>query len=476
MSKKSTLKGELLRNFWLIMGVSIFTILFINWGLFYFLKQQHWIFPHDYAERQLPAIQKYLKEVGVSLLDQKAAKALEEKIPEAVMSYAVCEVSGKVIYGSIKELSKFDQAVLKSRIPQENQNGLMRMTFPIMKQAELRGFLFLKYLRVNTTINPRLNFLVSDFFMTLILPFLEIFLLSLLLVQRFSKKLLKPIQELSLAVARIKRQELDFQIKSEAANELGDLASAFEEMRVALQSSLKQQWQLEHERREMVAALAHDLRNPLTIIKGHLEVLQGSGTKNQARVEKYLEIIMRNNERASELVNEMNLLSKVEAVNFVLEPTLTRLSDFFGEKVLEWQILCEPKQLSLQADLIGINPAQRMRLDQEQVGRVLDNLIVNSLRFTPEGGRIELVVWLDLDELCCRVQDHGMGFSDQAESHLFQKFYQGDQTSHVEKDHLGLGLYLCKCLVAKHGGKIMAGNAPNGGAVVDFSVREIKEI
>ncbi len=121
---------------------------------------------------------------------------------------------------------------------------------------------------------------------------------------------------------------MDFKINYKSNNELGKLVSSFEEMKDALKESLNKQWIMEEDRKEMIKAIAHDLKTPITVIQGHVEVLIEGGIKDPIRVEKYLNIIKANTERMGRLISDMNLTSEIENKNFDLAPVKVDIIEF----------------------------------------------------------------------------------------------------------------------------------------------------
>ena len=153
-----------------------------------------------------------------------------------------------------------------------------------------------------------------------------------------------------LGARKIQSHDLDFQlIESENTKELNQLVRAFEDMRIALKDSLLRQWQLEEERKEMVAAIAHDLRTPLTIIHGHVEGLIDGGAKNPERLERYLQTIFSSTQRSIRLIDQLNEVSAIGLQNFIMEPKVVDVAEFIEHKTEEYTMLCTKKNISLKS-------------------------------------------------------------------------------------------------------------------------------
>lgn len=275
---------------------------------------------------------------------------------------------------------------------------------------------------------------------------------------------------------KIKNKDLDFTIDYSSKDELGRLCKSFEEMRFGLKKSLNQQWEMEQQRKEMVSAIAHDLKTPITIIKGHVEGLIDSKRFDEDKVYRYLNLIDNNADRMTKLIEKMNVLTKIEKSDFTLKYKKCNIIEFMNEKSFDYNILAEDKKISFKCIINDERTSKALvSMDCYALSEVLDNLISNSLRFTKEGGNIELNLNLTEEKMFLCVLDTGCGFSKKDIANIFKKFYQGDESRSKEKGHSGLGLYIVKALVDKFNGKIEAENNEKGGAKVKVEL-EISNI
>jgi signal transduction histidine kinase len=301
-------------------------------------------------------------------------------------------------------------------------------------------------------------------------PFVVLIVAILFFAWLMGRKVSQPVNELMGAVEQIRHQNLDFTINYSARNELGDLCSAFNELRRELQESLEREWRKQEEMRMMIAALSHDLRTPVTIIQGHIEGLTRAeaGEKRNQRLERYLPVLEASSQRMTRLLNDMLLVSSLEQTSFVIQPQPVALEEELARKA---------RVYTLQAATSGItflyslhNPAADpppVMLDLHRVEQVLDNLFENATRYTPANGQICLTCTRDPRYLVFVLHDSGSGIAPDDLLHVWEKFYHGqtslDGTSHKTT---GLGLYTCKLLVERHGGTITLRNHPAGGCEV----------
>jgi len=154
---------------------------------------------------------------------------------------------------------------------------------------------------------------IALFLLAMALPTPGLIAAILFFAWRMGRKISRPVGELMVAVEKIRQQDLNFSIRYRERNELGDLCSAFNELRCELQRSLEREWRKQEEMRTMIAALSHDLRTPVTIIQGHIESLvrAEAGEKRNQRLERYLPVLESSSQRMTRLLNDMLLVSSL---------------------------------------------------------------------------------------------------------------------------------------------------------------------
>jgi signal transduction histidine kinase len=281
------------------------------------------------------------------------------------------------------------------------------------------------------------------------------------------RKVSQPVDELLRAVEKIRQQDLDFTITYSAPNELGALCGAFNELRRELRESLEREWRKQEEMRTMVAALSHDLRTPVTIIQGHVEGLARAeaGERRNQRLERYLPVLEASTERMTRLLDDMLMVAALEQTNFVIQPQPV---------VLEQELAARSRVYALQAAAASVtfqysfqNPAANsspVMLDLHRIEQVLDNLFDNALRHTPANGEICLTCARDPTRVVFVLRDSGGGIAPVDLPHVWEKFYRGQASADGKFSKTsGLGLYICKLLVERHGGTIALRNRPEGG-------------
>jgi signal transduction histidine kinase len=349
-------------------------------------------------------------------------------------------------------------------------NNFARIVPVFNKDNHIKGAIILKYqLRITQKINNSLIFKLYN--LIIFIPFVYIVIFTIFYSRKLARNLTNPIKLLIESSEKIKNKDLDFSIDYQENNEIGKLCNAFEEMRINLKNSLIKQWDLEEKRRENIASIAHDLKTPLTIVNTYSEALI-DGTVMEDKFKDYIEVIKRNNERALILLDDMNKISTIENPNFALDPIEINIIEFLKLKEKDYRLLCEEKGINFKIDIIDSREKTFIdKFDIKSLEQVLDNIISNSIRYTEKGESIELDIICKDDEIEFSIIDTGKGFSNEDLKNLFNKFYKGDKSRSFTTGHSGLGMYIAKTIIEKHGGNIKAENNSPKGAIIKFNIK-----
>ena len=326
-------------------------------------------------------------------------------------------------------------------------------------EAKQRGFV---------TYDPSLEGLRR--WLVLAIPFIALIVAILFFAWLMGRKVSQPVNELMWAVEKIRQQDLDFTISYSAPNELGDLCSAFNELRSELQESLEREWRKQEEMRTMMAVLSHDLRTPVTIIQGHIEGLARAeaGEKRNQRLDRYLPVLEASSQRMMRLLNDMLLCSTLEQSSFVIQPQPILLEEELARKARVYSLQAATAAVTFLYHLHqAAGDPSPVLLDLHRLEQILDNLFENAVRFTPANGQICLTCTHDSHALVFVLHDSGTGIAPEDLPRVWEKFYRSQTASDgVSHKTTGLGLYICKLLVERQGGTITLRNHPSGGCEV----------
>ena len=302
-------------------------------------------------------------------------------------------------------------------------------------------------------------------FITYVSPYIFIALYSVI----FSKIYIKKIDKSPQKIDTFENQDINLDINYEDIDEPNKIAESFEKMRVNLKDAFNTQLKSEKEKQDIIQSLSHDLRSPLTLIKGHVELLQSGAYKNEERLKRYLNVIEKSTNRAVALVDDLNVLSKIDDSDFILDKKEVLLDDFINEKFEDYKTLANEKHLNFCVNVDSELNDAVVYIDKSQISRVIDNIITNSFRYVDEGGSIEVdISQNEQDKVVFKIKDSGAGFRKEDLPNVFNRFYKGDKSRANSNGNSGLGLYICKKIIDKHSGEIRVFN--ENGAVVEFSI------
>ena len=251
-------------------------------------------------------------------------------------------------------------------------------------------------------------------------------------------------------------------------DELTALAGDFNRMADALAQAAERQRELENARRELVAAVSHDLRTPLTAVRAMVEALADGVVHDGATRQRYLEAARSQLENLSTLVDDLFEIAQIDAGMLQIELERASLHDLISDTLSNLQPHAEKHGVRLVgevepgADLVLMNPPK--------VQRVLYNLIGNALRHTPADGTITLRAITTGDEVQVTVADNGEGINPADLPHVFERTYRGEKSRSRDYGGAGLGLAIVRGLVEAHGGRIWVDSQPNIGATFGFTL------
>lgn len=280
----------------------------------------------------------------------------------------------------------------------------------------------------------------------------------------YGMKLKKPLALLSQSADHIAQNDLDFVIDYQSPDEMGELCRAMDEMRFSLQKNNQEMWAMMEERRKLNASIAHDLRTPLTVMKGYTEYLSRNiplGKISETKLMGTLRNLTQAVERMEAYVDQVRDIQALDAVPVRKEPV--NLPDFLRQQKEKYTILAGTHHLRFELHC-GELPAGPLLLDKTLIERMIDNVISNSVRYGKE--QITMDVQWRNGLLSVSVCDDGPGFSESALKSAASVFYKENSGN----DHFGLGLSICDTLCRKQGGTLSLGNGENGGACVVMSI------
>lgn len=290
--------------------------------------------------------------------------------------------------------------------------------------------------------------------------------------QRLENQIMEPIDKLIDAANRVEEGNFEEPVEYEGDEEFERLCHTFNTMQVSLKEGIDRAEAYDQARTEMIAGMSHDLKTPLTSIKGYIKGLKDGVANTPQKQEQYLDIAYQKACAMEVLLQKLFYFAKLETGDMPMYPVKTDLGDYLLEMIAENEQDLHEKN----ADIVYLAPQERMmvEIDHDQMRRVLRNIIENSLKYRcREHVLIQMNLILKEDTVIMKITDDGDGVPEEKLSHLFEQFYRGDETRNSKTDGDGLGLYIAKRIVEQHNGWIYASN--HGGFCVTIVLPIIKD-
>lgn len=281
----------------------------------------------------------------------------------------------------------------------------------------------------------------------------------------FAKRLKKQLQPLMDATQKIKEQDLDFEVRPSEIQEFNHILLSISDMKSELKLSLEQQWRMEQTKKEQTSALAHDIKTPLTIIRGNAELLRDSKLTDEQQ--EYTNYILRNADRMEQYLKMLIHLTQAEA-GYPADLQKIDTNQFVKELEDQANGLAIAKQLDV--NLSQKDLPQEFTADSDLLGRAIMNVISNAADYSPEHGKISISAEAVGKHMVFCITDSGKGFSPADLKQATAQFYMGDKSRSL-KTHFGIGLYFTETVVKLHKGSLNIDNSTvTGGGQVTIEI------
>ncbi|MBT3669651.1 MAG: HAMP domain-containing protein [Chloroflexi bacterium] len=280
---------------------------------------------------------------------------------------------------------------------------------------------------------------------------------SILLAIVFGYFLQVPIKQLNDAANDLASGDFSRRVEIKGAKEYVALGETFNYLAESLQSAEKR-------RQAMTADIAHEIRTPLAIQRANLEAMQDGVYPID---QENLDLILTQNEKLNQMVEDLRLLALSDTNELTINKIEIEFSNLVSDILSQFKLQAEKKNITL--SLSAENDIQTF-VDPGRISQILNNLLTNSLRHTPENGEIFLTVTGSEKEISISVKDSGPGFPEDVLPNIFDRFYRGDSSRARDQGGSGLGLTIARRLAEAHGGKLTANNHPEGGAIFNLTL------
>ncbi|MEG1457892.1 MAG: HAMP domain-containing sensor histidine kinase [Acetivibrio sp.] len=317
------------------------------------------------------------------------------------------------------------------------------------------------------TILPQLQSSAIQFIASFILI---ICFTAIILVLWIYQGIIRPLNALRLATVQMRDGNLDCPVRAESSDEIGELCEDFEKMRVRLKELIDSRLQYEEASRELISNISHDLKTPLTAIKGYSEGIMDGVADTPEKMDRYLKTICTKANAMSVLVDELSFYSKIDTNSIPYNFMAINVNHFFNDCINELTLDLEVKNIDL-GYFNFVDKSQEIWADAEQLKRVINNIIGNSAKYIDKAkGIINVRIQDAGDFIQISIEDNGKGIDEEDETLIFDRFYRTDASRNSLQGGTGLGLAISKKIIEDHGGKIWATGKLDVGTTIYFTL------
>ena len=304
--------------------------------------------------------------------------------------------------------------------------------------------------------------LLPSFFIAFVIAFFFVWLMS----KRMADSILKPLQEISAVIrkADFGKEKIEFQNYS--YSELQEITDALQTMNNQIAKNLENLEREKQIRQEFFTNASHELKTPLTSIRGYSELLRQHAITDPDQIDHCLDCVLKESDHMTKLINDILTISKLEAKDYVVQKSHIKLKDLL-ENVLN-SLSVQAKAMNLDIDASCENVTVYANLDHMQ--GILYNLISNAIKYNKPNGKIIIIIKERLDNILIKVMDTGIGISKEDQEKVFQRFYRVDKQRSKIVAGTGIGLAIVKHIVQFYNGSISLKSKENEGTSIEISL------
>jgi signal transduction histidine kinase len=409
-----------------------------------------------------PDMRSIHNKVDIENLTQNLQKFLEPKGYHLIITYDGAIMSSNITDQDKDALSNIgDNMIFQSNslVLEMNSTSLVKNSFKIDDKIVNIIAINSDYKPIRFDMKDEMStFVISYIVIVIIISLIVVTLTNAILSSRIYKKLIVPLELLSYGAEQIKNGNLDFEMNYDSDDEFRQVCGDFNEMRMRLKDSVDMQLRYEENRKELVVGISHDLRTPLTAIKGYVEGLRDGVANTPEKQKKYLDTIYTKACDMDGLVDSLFLFSKLDTGQFPFKFNIVSINGYvkrFYECAKE-EFVRGNAEISFKSKC---DDTIMVKLDPQEINRVLLNILNNSVKYN-KGKKVEIEINLyeENNLVVIEISDDGVGVPEEDLSKLFLRFYRGDASRTKPNEGSGLGLAIAKHIIEAHSGEITAYN------------------
>lgn len=319
----------------------------------------------------------------------------------------------------------------------------------------------------------RVHVMAKDLFISAFIILISVALVVGLWVYR---SIAVPLVKLKKATQNIKEGNLDFVLDVEGNDEFSELCQDFEEMRRRLKESTEEKNLIEKENKELISNISHDLKTPITAVKGYIEGIMDGVADTPEKMDRYVRTIYNKTNEMDHLINELTFYSKIDTNRIPYTFGKLNVEDYFADCAEEVGLELETQGI----ELVYANYVEKdvmVIADGEQIRRVIHNIISNAIKYMDKPKGIIQIRIKDVgDFIQIEIEDNGKGIGPKDLPYIFDRFYRTDVSRNSSKGGSGIGLSIVKKILEDHGGKVWATSRLGIGTIMYFVLRKYQEV
>ena len=426
-------------------------------------------------------IQEYIAtDGGESLEDKTKLDTINDKLSKK-SSFLVVRKGNDIFYTGNAEKTQEIKDVLPAYRSTKGSNykgeTYMKKLKLLIKQADFRfkdhskGSVFI--VTMTKDLIPQTRSLAFQ----VMLAFVVIMVLTgLALVSWMYTGLISPLEQITEATKKIREGNLDFEIDiPESKDEVAVLCKSFEEMRGRLKESADKQIESEHENRALITNITHDLKTPVTSIKGYAEGLLDGVAATPERQEKYLKTIYNKASDMDRLINELTFYAGIDTDRIPYNFAKLNIVNYFTDCIEELQVELESRSMTLSFKN-ELPDDTYVIADPMQFKKVINNIVGNAIKYTDKSDGNVAILLKDLENVVIiEIRDNGMGIAEKDLPYIFDRFYRADASRNSARGGSGIGLSIVRKIVEDHGGRVWATSEAGVGTTMNIELRKYVE-
>ena len=340
-------------------------------------------------------------------------------------------------------------------------------------QAESDGTVYDISITDSADSQGRVHVMAKDLFISAFVILISVALVVGLWVYR---SIAVPLVKLKKATQNIKEGNLDFVLDVEGNDEFSELCQDFEEMRRRLKESTEEKNLIEKENKELISNISHDLKTPITAVKGYIEGIMDGVADTPEKMDRYVRTIYNKTNEMDHLINELTFYSKIDTNRIPYTFSKLNVEDYFADCAEEIGLELETRGI----ELVYANYVEKdvmVIADGEQIRRVIHNIISNAIKYMDKPKGIIQIRIKDVgDFIQIELEDNGKGIGPKDLPYIFDRFYRTDVSRNSSKGGNGIGLSIVKKILEDHGGKVWATSRLGIGTIMYFVLRKYQEV